>query len=106
MFDRKAKEYKQKQQDLLLQMEEHDKADKSYYLTSIMVLELASRAYEIFKSSEIDEKRQLLNSLRQNCLLDGKKLKFELKKPFDVILSYSKSQAWLRGQDSNLQPTG
>jgi len=36
MFDRKAKEYKQKQQDLLLQMEEHDKADKSYYLTSIM----------------------------------------------------------------------
>jgi len=31
MYDKKSKEYKEKQQDLFIQMEEHSKADENFY---------------------------------------------------------------------------
>jgi site-specific DNA recombinase len=83
----------------LLQMEEHSKADENFYITAATVLDLASRALEILKSSEVTEKRALLNFLLQNCVLNGRKLLFELNAPFDVIAQYGKTQNWLPGLD-------
>jgi len=99
MYDRKVKEYKEKQQGLLIQMEEHSKADEAFYLTASKVLSLASRALEIFESSEVSEKRALLNFLLQNPVLSGRKLLFKLRSPFDIIAQYSKTQNWLPWQD-------
>jgi len=101
MYDRKLKEYKEKQQDLFIQMEEHSRADEDFYLTASKVLSLANRALEIFESSEVNEKRALLNFLLQNPMLNGRNLVFKLKSPFDVIAQYGKTQDWLPGQDSN-----
>ena len=95
MYDKKLKEYKEKQEDLLLQMEDHNKADENFYITAATVLDLSSRALEIFRSSEVNEKRALLKFLLQNCVLNGRKLLFELKTPFDVIAQYGKTQNWL-----------
>ena len=95
MYDKKLKEYKEKQQDLFIQMEEHSKADENFYLTASKVLDLASRALEIFESSEVSEKRALLNFLLQNPVLSGRNLLFKLKSPFDVIAQYGKTQDWL-----------
>jgi len=39
-----------------------------------MVRNLATRAGEIFKSSELDEKRELLNLVFQSLQLEGKKV--------------------------------
>jgi len=60
-----------------------------------MVLNLAKNTQEIFKSSKVEEKRQLLNFLLQNCQLQGKKLLFELKPSFDAIVEASKCSNWL-----------
>jgi len=49
-----------------------------------MVLNLAKKVRNI-QSSEPEEKRQLLNFLLQNLTLEGKKLNFELKTPFDTV---------------------
>lgn len=38
-------------------------------------------------SSGVDEKRQLLGFLLQNCSLNEKKLEFTLRSPFNVILN-------------------
>jgi len=99
MYEKKLKEYKEKQEDLLLQMEDHNKADENFYITAATVLDLSSRALEIFRSSEVNEKRALLKFLLQNCVLNGRKLLFELKTPFDVIAQYGKTQNWLPGLD-------
>jgi len=96
MFNKKLKEYKEKQQESLEKMEKHNVADESYYITIDTTLNLAQRAYEIFKSSEIAEKRQLLNFLLQNCELKGKKLLFSLKAPFDTVLSTQECSTLLR----------
>jgi len=57
MYDSKLKEYKSKQSDFLLQMEQHSQGDEAFYVTANAVLDLAKRANEIFEKAEIDEKR-------------------------------------------------
>ena len=94
MYDKKLKEYNEKQQELLFDMRKYQQANESYYLTANKVLNLANRAYEIFESSEPEEKRQLVNFLFQNCQLNGKKLLFKLKRPFDTVLQCSRNKQW------------
>ena len=99
MYDNKLKEYKEKQQGLFIQIEEHSRVDEDFYLTAPRVLGLASRALEIFESSEVTEKRTLLNFLLQNPVLSGRNLLFKLKSPFDVIAQCGKTQDWLPSLD-------
>ncbi len=83
----------------------YDKADKEHYITANTILNLAQRSQEVFESSEVAEKRQLLNFLLQNLELKGRKLLFKLKTPFDTVLLAHNCSEWLCGQDSNLQPS-
>ena len=101
MYDKKLKEYSEKQQDLLFEMRKYQKANESFYLTANQVLNLGKRAYEIFESSETEEKRQLLNFVFQNFKLDGKNLLFETKTPFDTVLQCSQTSSWGGYRDSN-----
>lgn len=66
MYHRKLKEYEEKPQDRLVQMEEHSKPDESFYLTVPKVLSLASRALEIFESSEVNKESALISELTLN----------------------------------------
>lgn len=100
MYDRKLKEYKEKQSAILTEMHIHSDADEEFYLTANMVLNLAKRALYIFESSEVNEKRQFLNFLLQNCRLSGKKLEFDLRKPFDRVLATSNQPIGLRTWDN------
>lgn len=101
MFNKKLKEYKEKQIEIEAETARYTNADENFYLTANMTLNLAKRAYEIFESSEIFEKRQLLNFLLQNLELRGKKLLFELKTPFDTVLQANKCSNWGVQRDSN-----
>ena len=47
-------------------------AEDNYYITVKYLLELAKRAYEIFVSSEVEQKRQLVKLTLQNLRLEGK----------------------------------
>lgn len=86
MHDKLFREYKEKQQGLLFKMKQLDSADKKYYITASTILSLAQRAHQLFKSSEIEEKRQIINFVFQNLKLDGKNLLFETKTPFNEVL--------------------
>jgi hypothetical protein len=66
-------------------MERHVNADESFHVTANIVLSLARRSREIFESSEVDEKRQLLNFVFQNLELKDKKLSVTLREPFKII---------------------
>lgn len=50
---------------------------------------------EIFESSEIHEKRAILNFLLQNPTVSDRKLDFTLRKPFDTVLELAESPVWL-----------
>lgn len=90
MHDKKLKQLKARQQELNILLEEHTDADESYIIAASTVLNLAKRALEIFESSEVPEKRALLNFLLQNSTVDGKTPSYALRSPFDTILTFAK----------------
>jgi len=65
--------------------ERHVNADESFHVTANMVFSLAKRARQIFESSEVEEKRQLLNFVFQNLELKDKKLSTHYREPFKMI---------------------
>ncbi len=79
-------------------------ADDNYYITARYLLELANRAYELFKSSEVEERRQLIKLVLSNLRVEDKLVRYEAIKPFDTILNYAERQAWLPRVDSNHEP--
>ena len=52
------------------------------------MLNLSRRIRKIFDDprSEVSEKRAILNFILQNPTVNGKKLVFTMRKPFDVVL--------------------
>jgi hypothetical protein len=102
IYDKKHQEYHDKIQLLNIELEEHTKADYDYQTTVASVLSVARRAKSIFESSEAHEKRAFLNYLLQNPTVNGKKLEFTMRSPFNLVLELASSPNWLRRQDSKL----
>lgn len=48
----------------------------------------------VMKIATPDEKNTLLKNLLTNCILDGDVLKYEIKAPFDKLLSCSNYKKW------------
>lgn len=104
-YDIYHKDFRQEQEKLEVELAMHSKADKEFYFTITNLLDISTRAFELYESSKLDQKRQLLNFMFSNLKLEGKKLVFNLKKPFDVLVNLQKTSNWLPGADSNGQPT-
>ena len=105
-FDTNLKTLKAEQNDLLGKMQTVSDDDEDYHITLNTILSLAKRAQSIFESSEVMEKRQLLNFVLQNCELNEKNLEYKLKAPFDTVLLSSECSNLLPGSDSNRRPIG
>src|SRR5258708_11428478 len=86
MYDKKLKEYKAKQADLLDQMQDHSKADEAHHLTASKLLDICKRADKIFESSEPLEKRNFLNFVLQNSTMNRNKPTFTMKPVFACII--------------------
>jgi site-specific DNA recombinase len=105
-YDKKAIELKQRQHELDLKQQQYTQADEDFSITVSYLLNISAQAHSLFERAEPDERRQVLSFVFSNLELDGKKLQYQLKKPFDAVLTASKSQAWLRRPDSNRRQLG
>ena len=56
---------------------------------------------EIFDRSTTNEKRQLMGYLFSNLELEGSKLRYALKTPFNLFINLDGYKEWLPGSDSN-----
>jgi len=86
-YDKKLKELKDKQYDINIQLNEHTKADESYYITASTVFNLAKDAMELFESSEVLEKRAIVNYLLSNYTINEKTPCITMRSPFKELLS-------------------
>ncbi len=105
-YTEKKKKFTEEIKILERKIEQISKADEEYYLLADTILSLSQRAGELFESSELEQKREILNLTLQNFTLTGEKLSYDLIKPFDIILKSNDNHIWLRDQDSNLEPNG
>ncbi len=71
-YDKLYKEFRTKIEEIDTKLSNLQKAEDNYYLTVNYLLQLTNRAYDLFLSSEIEEKRKLLKILLQNPTLDRK----------------------------------
>ena len=77
-------------------MSEHSKADYNYQTTVATVLSVARRSKTIFdNSSEPARKRQFLNYILQNPIVNEKKLYFTIASPFNLVLELASNPNWL-----------
>lgn len=97
VYDSTLLEVKDQQARINDELSELTVADHKYHLTANSVLRLAKRAGELFKRSSPEEKRELLKMVLSNPQLDGKKLVFSIRSPFQAILNVSSSPIGLRG---------
>ena len=74
-------------------------AEDNYYITAKYLLDLANRAYELFRSSEVEERRQLIKLVLSNLRVEDKLVRYDAVKPFDTILNYADSQLWFPRED-------
>ncbi|MEM9650436.1 MAG: hypothetical protein AAF969_18330, partial [Bacteroidota bacterium] len=68
--------------------------DEGFKNAIISLVSLSSDAYELFKGSTIDQKRQLINFVFSNLQLKGTTLCYSLKKPFDQFINLTNCQEW------------
>lgn len=100
----KREEYKQRQQEINAELENHTTDnDGDYIITAQVILDLARRAKEIFVSSNLNEKQQMLKFFYSNLQLSGKNLLVELHEPFFSMSKTDDQTVWLGRKDSNLR---
>lgn len=95
-YTEKKNRYTDNIKELQRKIEQLNKADEEYYLLADTILSLSQRAGELFESSELEQKREIINLTLQNLVLNGEKLSYDLTKPFDTILKSNDSHIWLR----------
>lgn len=91
----KMDEWTKEQDRLLSTIELHQKADRKYLETGISLLELASRASELYLKQNSQERKKMLKLVLSNSKLEGKNVVFAMRKPFDMIAQTNESENWL-----------
>ena len=88
-FDEKAAEWRAEQAEMLRRIEEHQGSNQSYLDEGVMLVELASRAADLFEKQPPHEKRRLLNFVLSNCTWANGELTPTYRQPFDMIADAS-----------------
>ena len=106
IYYRRFDDYKARLEQIKIKLECLDGAEQEYYETAIMLLNVASKAEELFESSKIDERKLFINITLSNLKLKGSNLVYDWVRPFDSMLVSTNHPKWLPGWDSNLRPIG
>ena len=120
-FEKMSNQWREEQARCQREIDRHRNADKSYLGEGISLFDLARNAQRLFAEQEPREKRRLLNFLLSNCTWEDGKVVATFHQPFDMLAETAtaaarveaggsakstKSEIWLREQDSNLRPSG
>ncbi len=101
MYDRKHSQLIQRRHEINQSLEQHHAGDESFKIAVTTLVTLASKAAELFDRSTTKEKRQLIGYVFSNLELEGGKLRYSLKKPFDMFVDLEPYKKWLGYLDSN-----
>jgi site-specific DNA recombinase len=93
-YDRFYQTLRDQMTDVTVRLESLQGAEDNYYTTAKYVLSVVKRAHEIFESSEVEEKRQLIKLVLSNLMMEEEKIVWNIQKPFNLFLNLSDSIEW------------
>jgi site-specific DNA recombinase len=101
-FDRKAAEWRAEQDRIQSALAGHQQANRSYLDSGVRLLELASRASEMFKAQPPEARQELLKFVVSNSTWRGGQLSISYRQPFDLILKCAgETRKLARAPDDN-----
>ena len=100
-FNEMSADLKSEQFELENKMKNHTQADEKFSIAMSTIVSLASNAYNLFMSSNIDEKRELINLIFSNLKLINGELRFSLRSPFDKLTNLASYTIWGERWGSN-----
>ncbi len=94
-FEKQLARIRSNRDDLADQLETLQKGLTSAVMeTAQTVLELATSAKSLWKQGTPEERRNFLDKLLSNPILDGVNVRFTLKKPFAVLVQMTENVEW------------
>ncbi|MCJ7656730.1 MAG: recombinase family protein, partial [Candidatus Atribacteria bacterium] len=100
-YQEKTNEWKDEQNNILINLQKHKDANTNYFEQGIKILELSQKAYSSYLKQDNTGKRNLLNILLSNCTLNEEKLYPTYRKPFDLLVKSPSRSTWPSGQLQN-----
>ena len=100
-YSSKKKKLKERQYELSELISSYDGIDDKLSKKLLDFINITTNAYETFKGSNMDEKREFLNFVFANLSLRGEKLDYSLAFPFDKLQEMANCPTWRIGWDSN-----
>jgi site-specific DNA recombinase len=101
VYHKKHQDMTQRQYEINRELESHHEGNDQFKIALSMLVTLASKSWDIFKSSTIDEKRQLIGYVFSNLEMEGANLRYTLKTPFNLFVDLADHQNWRPLRDSN-----
>lgn len=92
-FANKKSELETNIKEIMQQLEKFNQKNTDWVEQTETFLNMASRASLAFKKGDNPTKREILKSISSHIYLQGGKLRFEFRKPFDILLKEPPKQA-------------
>ena len=101
-YDRQLVRIRGNRESLLQQLEQLRLSLQDTFMESVKsILELATSAKSLWNTRSAQDRKEFLNSILSNPILDGVTVRYELKKPFAVLVKMSEKEDWCPGPDLN-----
>ncbi len=101
-YERGLQLIRQGREDITNQLEALQKSLTNAVIeTAKTVLELATSAKSLWIGRSTYERREFLNKVLSNPILDGLTVRYELKTPFVVLMKMREKEEWCPGPDLN-----
>jgi site-specific DNA recombinase len=96
-YEEKLKQYDSEIGRIQSKLDSVQQVDKDFYVTTGYLIQLAKHSAELFKRSDHEERRLLINTVLLNVKWDGKKLSYAYQEPFNLLVSL-KTRTLMGGQ--------
>jgi len=93
-YDKFYQSFRDQIQEVNARLERLDEAEDNYYITAKYVLNLVNRAYDLFMSSEVEERRQLIKLVLSNLRIEDEKVLWDVQSPFNLLTNRTDHTGW------------
>jgi hypothetical protein len=94
IYEAKLKQYDSELNSIEDKLLRVDEVDKDFYVTAEYILQLAQQSSDLFKRSEHEERRLLINTVLLNVTWDGVSLCYDYQEPFNLLAEMKESPVW------------
>ena len=93
-YELEKQKYLEQKKDLNARAEKYSDISNGLKENVEKAIDFVANLSNLMKAASPDEKNMLLKRLLTNCVLDGETLKYEIKAPFDKLLSCTNYKKW------------